>query len=231
MSTLGDICAVACAEVFRGDGRRMISPMGPIPKLGAQLAKATFSPDIVLTDGVATIIDTQGEVEGWMPFSRVFDTLWNGARHVMMGASQLDQHGNSNISALGDFARPKVQLLGVRGAPGNTICHPTSYFIAQHSTRVFVPQVDVISGVGPSRGAFEIRAVVTNLGVFHFQTPHGQMAIQSLHPGVSAEDIAQATGFDIDIPDDPPRTRAPTAQEQALLDQLDPGALIRGRIQ
>ena len=68
MSSIGDICAVACAEVFRGDDRKMVSPMGPLPKLGARLAQATFSPDIVLTDGVATIVDHAGNVEGWMPF-------------------------------------------------------------------------------------------------------------------------------------------------------------------
>ena len=116
---LGDYCTIACAEAFRGDGKRMVSPMAPVPKLGAQLAQATFAPNIVLTDGFATIVDLEGNTEAWMPFSRVFDTLWNGQRHVMMGAIQLDRFGNQNISALGNWKQPKVQLLGVRGSPGN----------------------------------------------------------------------------------------------------------------
>ena len=63
--------------------------MGPIPAIGARLAKATFEPDIVLTDGVNKIIQgvspygvksDETVVEGWMPFPWVFDTLWWGKR-------------------------------------------------------------------------------------------------------------------------------------------------------
>ena len=51
----------------------------------------------------------------------MFDWVWWGRRHVMMGATQVDRYGNQNIAAIGDYAKPKVQLLGYRGAPGNTI--------------------------------------------------------------------------------------------------------------
>ena len=230
MSTLGDLVAVACAETFRGDGKKMVSPMAPLPKLGARLAKATFSPDIVLTDGVATIVDLDGNPEGWMPFSRVFDTLWNGQRHVMMGASQIDRFGNQNISCIGPFERPKVQLLGVRGAPGNTVCHPTSYFVGRHSSRVFVPAVDVVSGVGTDRGAFEIRRVVTNLGVFDFTSADGGMRCRSLHPGVTRDQVQAATGFAVHFEADTPVTREPTADELAWLERLDPEARIRSTV-
>ena len=230
MSTLGDIVAVACAEVFRGDGKKMVSPMAPLPKLGARLAKATFSPDIVLTDGVATIVDLDGTPEGWMPFSRVFDTLWNGQRHVMMGASQIDRFGNQNISCIGPFERPKVQLLGVRGAPGNTVCHPTSYFVGRHSSRVFVPSVDVVSGVGTDRGAYEIRRVVTNLGVFDFESLDGGLRCRSLHPGVTPEQVREATGFPVHIAEQVGVTRGPTDAELAWLEQLDPEGRVRSTV-
>jgi len=226
-ASLGEICAVACAEAFRHDGRKMVSPMAPIPKLGARLAQATFAPDIVLTDGVATIVDLDGDCEGWMPFSRVFDTVWNGQRHVMMGATQVDRFGNQNISALGDWERPKVQLLGVRGAPGNTIYHPTSYFVPSHGTRVFVEAVDMVSGIGTDRGAYEIRCVVSNLGVFDFQSEDGGMRLRSLHPGVSVDDVVESTGFPLHIPETIPRTREPTAEEREWLERLDPEGLIR----
>ena len=90
-------------------------------------------------------------VEGWIPFRRVFDVVAYGKRHVMMGATQIDRHGNQNISAIGDFAQPKRQLLGSRGAPGNTVNNRTSYWVPKHSPRVFVEQVDIVSGVGPAR--------------------------------------------------------------------------------
>ncbi|TNE87960.1 MAG: CoA-transferase [Deltaproteobacteria bacterium] len=229
--SLGDICALACAETFKGDGNAMVSPMAPIPKLGAKVCKALWEPDLVLTDGVATIIDLDGEVEGWMPFSRVFDTLWNKKRHVMMGATQIDAHGNQNISCIGDFAKPKVQLLGVRGAPGNTICHPTSYWVASHSAKVFVERVDMISGIGTDRGAAEIRRVVTNLGVFDFLGEGGRMRVVSLHPGVERAQVEAATGFGLAWPDEVPVTREPTADELAALDRFDPERKIRSRVE
>lgn len=221
-ASLGDICAVACAEAFRGDGAILASGMGPLPRLGACLAQCTFEPDLVLTDGVATIVTAGGEYEGWMPYSRVFDTLWGGRRHVMMGASQIDRFGNQNISCIGDHARPKVQLLGVRGAPGNTVCHPTSYFVSQHSKRSFVDTVSMVCGVGTDRGAHEIRRVISNLGVFDFLASDGGMRLVSLHPGVGADAVVAATGFAVHVPSDVPETRLPTAEEQAWLERLDP---------
>ena len=99
----------------------------------------------MLTDGEAVFVAGDlplgapaEAVEGWMPFRTVFDTLWAGRRHVMMGASQIDQCGNQNIACIGPWAKPKAQLLGVRGAPGNTVNHPTSYWVPNHSPRVFV---------------------------------------------------------------------------------------------
>ena len=67
-----------------------------------------------------------------MPYRRVFDVVWSGRRNLIMMASQIDRSGNQNISAIGDWARPKAQLVGVRGAPGNTVNHSTSYWVPNH---------------------------------------------------------------------------------------------------
>ncbi len=124
-----------------------------------------------------------------------------------------------------------MQLLGARGAPGNTICHPTSYWIASHSKRAFVEAVDFVSGVGYDRAAelgegakfHEIRRVVTNLGVFDFESENNRMRIRSLHPGVTVEEVQAATGFELVVPADVPETRQPTAEELALLrERIDP---------
>ncbi len=228
--TRGDVCAIAIAETFRGDGAIMASAMGAMPVLGARLAQATFEPDLMMTDGVATMVDGDGRAEAWMPFSKVFDVLWSGERHVMMGASQIDRFGNQNISCLGDHARPKTQLLGVRGAPGNTICHPTSYWVQGHDARVFVPAVSMVSGIGTDRGAAEIRRVITNLGVFDFGSEAGTMRVRSLHPGVSLDEVVAATGFALVVPDEIPVSRDPTPEELAILERLDPAARTRSAI-
>ena len=251
---------VACAEAWRGDGAILASPMGIIPTLGARLAQLTFEPDLLLTDGEATLLapaggepasgeSSRGEsasgdvsesdvcdrvIEGWLPFREVFTMLAAGKRHVMMGAAQIDQFGNQNISCIGDWARPRAQLLGVRGAPGNTVNHPVSYWVPKHSRRVFVDRVDMASGVGYDRakglsgrtaGFHDLRRVVTNLAVLDFAGHDHSMRLRSVHPGVSVSDVAEATGFLLAAPYEVPETRPPTAAELTLIrERLDPDA-------
>ena len=222
-ATRAEVCVVACAEAWRGDGAILASPMGVIPSLGARLARLTFEPGLLVTDGEAYLVDAAGEIEGWMPYREVFTMLAAGRRHVMMGAAQIDRHGNQNISAIGDWKRPKAQLLGVRGAPGNTVNHPVSYWIPKHSARVFTPRVDMVSGVGYDRGARELRVVVTNLAVLDFRTAERVMRLRSVHPGVEVGEVTAATGFPLAVPDEVPVTRSPTAEELGLIrERLDP---------
>ena len=240
--TLGEICVAAVADTFRGDGEIFASGMGTIPMLGARLARATFEPDLLVSDGEAFFVandlpvgGTDKEIEGWIPFRSVFDTLWGGRRHVVMGATQIDRYGNQNIANIGPWEKPKAQLLGVRGAPGNTINHTTSYFVGNHTTRCFVEKVDTVSGIGYDRAAalgpeaarfHEIRRVVTNLCVLDFETPDRSMRLRSVHPGVTVDEVQAATGFDLVVPDDVPQSRLPTPDEVELIATvIDPDGL------
>jgi acyl CoA:acetate/3-ketoacid CoA transferase beta subunit len=242
--TRAESCVIACAEVWRGAGEIMASPFGTIPSLGARLAKATFAPDLVLTDGEAALMVGAPPMatqpadlirEAAMPYRSVFDVVWSGRRHIMMMASQIDRSGNQNISAIGDHRHPKVQLVGVRGAPGNSVNHPTSYWVPDHTVRSFVEEVDVVSGVGYARAAaagagasrfHDVRRVVSNLGVFDFETTDHTMRMRTRHPGVSVDDIVHATSFTLSIPEALEETRLPTPEELHLLRTvLDPGSL------
>jgi acyl CoA:acetate/3-ketoacid CoA transferase beta subunit len=219
-----DVCVVACAELFRGDGEILASPMGPVPALGARLARATFEPDLLLSDGEATLLTADGAAEGWLPYRAVFDVVAHGRRHVVMGANQLDWYGNQNISCIGPHAAPERQLLGMRGAPGNTVNHRTSYWVPRHSPRVFVPAVDVVSGVGHDRdgGRFhDVYRVVTDLCVLDFGGPSHAMRLVSVHPGVTVAEVVAQTGFPL-VCESVVETRSPTAAELALLDELAP---------
>jgi len=233
-------CTVACAEVWRDAGEVMASPFGTIPALGARLARATFSPDLVLTDGEAALMAGTAPLgagpdaytlEATMTYRRVFDVVWSGRRHIMMMASQVDRFGNQNISAIGPPDRPKVQLVGCRGGPGNSVNHPTSYWVPDHSPRTFIDTVDVVCGVGYDRataagpGALrfhDVRRVVSNLGVFDFGGEGHSMRLVSVHPGVALADVVAATAFPLAIDGDVPETRRPTDAELALRDELDP---------
>ncbi|MEV7237652.1 CoA-transferase [Streptomyces sp. NPDC051020] len=230
--TRAEYCVIACADAWRDNGEVLASPMGLIPSLGARLAKRTFSPDLLLTDGEAMIVDLDGTPEGWLPYRRHLAMVTGGKRHVMMGAGQIDRFGNQNISCIGDWEQPARQLLGVRGAPVNTLNNPVSYWVPKHSPRVFVERVDMISGVGydsaaaagPSATRYHrIPRVVTDLGVLDFATPDRSMRLASLHPGVTVDTVRAATGFALTIADDVPYTREPTAGELRLIREvIDP---------
>jgi acyl CoA:acetate/3-ketoacid CoA transferase beta subunit len=239
--TRAEVCAVALAECFRGDGEILANPIGTLPTIGGRLAKATFSPALVVTDGEALLVENilpvgvaapEKVVSGYNPYRTMFDVVWSGRRHIIMGGSQLDPFGNQNFAFIGPADKPTAQLLGMRGAPGNTICNKTSYWIANHSTRVFVPQVDVVSGVGYDRAALvggisasahEIVRVVTNLCVCDFGTPDHHMRLRSVHPGVTVADVVAATGFELDMPADIPETRLPTDDElRWIREVIDP---------
>ncbi|GAA2582384.1 CoA-transferase [Actinomadura fulvescens] len=233
-ATRAEVCAVACAELFRGDGEIVAAAVaGFVPMLGSRLARATFEPDLLTTDG-GPVLSAEPvplgrkatTIEGWLPFR---DHLWlvlNGRRHVVMGPVQIDPFGNTNISCIGDWERPERQLLGVRGGPGNTLLNTTSYWVPRHSARVFTEKVDFVSGVGHDRGAYEIRAVVTNLAVLDFETPTRRMRLRSVHPGVPVSEVIAGTGFELDVPAEVPETRLPTPDELRIMREvLDPKGL------
>lgn len=240
--TRADVCVIACADAFRDNGEILASAFGFIPAIGARLARATFSPELMLSDGEAHLVQGDWAVgaapprvaESWVPFRTIFDLVWHGKRHVMMIPSQIDRFGNANISAIGDFAKPKVQLLGSRGAPGNTVSHPTSYWLAKHSTRAFVEKVDMVSGVGndharaagPAATRFhDLRRVVTDLAVLGYRQD-GSMQLLSVHPGVSVEQVVAATGFDLGDVSNVGESRLPTAEELRLIREVfDPRSL------
>ncbi|MFZ3571156.1 CoA-transferase subunit beta [Streptomyces sp. BH097] len=231
-----EYCVIACAEAWRDNGEVLASPMGLIPSVGARLAKRTFSPGLLLTDGEAMVVGLDGAAEGWLPYRQHLTMVTGGKRHVMMGASQIDRFGNQNISCIGDWERPDRQLLGVRGAPVNTLNNPVSYWVPKHSRRVFVEKVDMISGVGydsaaaagPSATRYHrIPRVVTNLAVLDFDTADHAMRLVSVHPGVTVAEVQEATGFALVLPEggEVPTTREPTAEELRLIREvIDPKA-------
>jgi acyl CoA:acetate/3-ketoacid CoA transferase beta subunit len=165
-------------------------------------------------------------VEHFNPYRQMFGWVWNGRRHVIMGGTQIDQHGNQNFAAIGDYKQPKVQLLGYRGAPGNTINDTTSYWVPNHTPAVLCAAVDTVCGVGYDRAAalgpfaarfHEVRRVVTNLAVLDFETDDHRMRLRSVHPGVTVDEVQAATGFELVVPDEVPESRLPTPDEVELI--------------
>ena len=236
--SLAEICISAASKAWKDDGEILATGIGLIPRIAAGLAKLTQNPDLMMTDGETYLISkpapmgkrdaSNDQVEGYMSYSRVFDNLWGGKRHAMVTPTQIDCFGQTNISTIGEYTSPKVQLLGVRGFPGNFINHKNSIFIPNHSVKTFVNgEVDMVSGMGYknkqlSNGKFEIKVIVTNLGVFDFNGTDNSMQLLSLHPGASVDDVRLNTGFEISVSSE---TITPMPSEEELIlirEVLDP---------
>ena len=220
--TLAELCIVAASEAFRHDGELLATGIGVIPRLAASLAMKTFNTDLMMTDSEAYLLSepnplgARGEgfvqaSETWMGFSRIFDNVWSGRRHAMLGPTQIDRFGQSNTSALGGtYQQPKVMMLGARGFPGNSISHPNSFFVPAHNKRVFVDgECDFVSSIGynPERlprghrlDDIDIRLVVTDLCVMDFGGADHRMRLVSLHPGITLAQVRENTGFALEVP-------------------------------
>lgn len=245
-TTLVDTLICAAAQAWKDDGEVLATGIGLVPRLAASLAKLTVNPDLMMTDSEAWLVsepvpvgprgDYRIKREAHMGFARIFDNVWGGKRHAMVGPTQIDRYGQANISMIGsDYRRPRTQMLGVRGYPGNSINHANSFFVPNHSPKVFVNgEVDMVcsAGYNPGRLArgwsldeIDIRLVVTQLCVMDFGGPDHQLRLRSLHPGVGIDQVRQATGFEIHVGDDVGTTPAPTEAQLALLARLDPHGL------
>lgn len=241
-ATLAELMAVACAEAWRGDGEVLASGIGILPRLGASLAKLTHTPELLMTDSETFLVeqpiplgprgDFVPSYSGYLSFSRVFDCVWGGRRHAMIGPTQIDRWGQTNLSVVGDYAKPRSAILGVRGLPGNSIHHANSLFVPNHGPRVFVSgEVDMVSGAGynPRRLAagmrndfVDLRLIVTDLCVMDFGGPEHAMRVRSLHPGVSFDQVQAATGFPLLQVPGLSTTPLPTPEQLQLIRRLDP---------
>ena len=241
--TLVDRIICAAAQAWKDDGEVLATGIGIVPRLAASLCMASINTDLMMTDSEAWLVSEpvpvgprngyQPRRETWMGFSRIFDNVWGGKRHAMVGPTQIDRFGQANISMIGgDYAKPKSMMLGVRGFPGNSINHANSFFVPNHSSKVFVgSEVDMVASAGynPARLArgwrldeIDIRQIFTNLCVMDFGGPAHQVRLVSLHPGVTAAQVQEATGFPVFMPAAVPPTPAPTEAQLALLARLDP---------
>ena len=249
--SLAELIIAAAAEAWRHDGEIMATGIGPLPRLAASLAKLTCNPALQTTDGECWYTSQpvppgprngpMPEIEGLANYDRVFSTIWSGKRHAMVAPVQIDRFGQTNISVIGNRARPKAAMLGARGYPGNSVHHPNSYFFASHTPRAFVAgEVDYVcsAGYNPARyrdgrmpATLDLRLIVTDLAVLDFEGPAHAIRVRSLHPGISFEQVQDNTGFALIRPAHIPITREPTAEQLAIIARLDPNQVRKTVLQ
>lgn len=213
--------------------------------LGARLAKALYEPDLVIVGGSLAAFDcpvlpqvlsdefvcapTAAARVDWL---EQWDLIAADRFRIFLGPAQIDRRGNSNISVLGDWSRPKVQLIGSRGVPDDAVrVSELSFHVAVHSPRTFVEEVDFVCGLGYGDRRRELglttglpRTVVSDLGVFGFDAQREHMVIETLHPGVDFSRCQERTGFSWPDPGGPvPVTPQPTDEElRCIREVVDP---------
>ncbi len=224
-------------------GEVLVSSVTAFGSLAAHLAKSTHAPDLAVLSTPESGMDavplptlslgqflTENQRAIPLTMEDIFDAIFTDRFRIWIHPAQIDQHGNVNISVIGPWDKPKVALVGSRGIPEDT-SHLSQglYYLTNHSPRAVVAKVDFISGVGytPERkqwlGAHGAPTrLVTDLGVFGFDPAAGRMVPRSLHPGVTPETVKERTGFPIEIPRDVPVTKAPTAEDVAIIHAADP---------
>jgi glutaconate CoA-transferase subunit B len=150
----------------------------------------------------------------------LFDLAARGRLNVaFLSGAQIDQEGRINLSVIGEFNRPKVRL---PGGAGSAALMPSANRVilwrTKHDRRAFVERLDFVTGAG------NVDRVVTPLCVFVRR--EGRLVVESIHPGVTPEQLRAQTGFAIEVDASTPVTPAPTEAELAALAEVDPERVI-----
>jgi glutaconate CoA-transferase subunit B len=156
--------------------------------------------------------------------SEVFDSATRGVYDAFFtGGGQIDGQANINLVGVGDYPALKVRWPGSHGTPLLYLMIPNAIiFLRQgHSRRALVPKVDFISTPGVSAPGVHRPggpiALVTDLCVFGFDRTRGRFTLQSVHPGVSVDEVKEKTGFDFDLPAQVPETAGPSREMLTVL--------------
>jgi glutaconate CoA-transferase subunit B len=85
-----------------------------------------------------------------------------------------------------------------------------------HEPRRFVEHVDFVTSPGT-----RATRVVTNLALIDFDSDDHRMRVIGLQPGVSLQQVREATGFDLPAADSVPEIAPPSTEELIALRALD----------
>ena len=248
-ATIDELMVVTLARAFTNETRAFNGAVSFVPVCAYLLARRTHAPELVwAASSLAVDADPKS-----IPESTLSDGLWDGASMLSNSAydfwsyaqgrryntfafrgAQMDAYGNVNNTTIGPYASPKVRLPGGGGMADLGCMIPLIYlWSTTHDARTFVEQLDFRSGIGWGDGG-DHRArlglpggpqlCVTNLCVFDFDPDSKRMRIRSVHPGVTVDQVVEATGIELaPSADDVPETDAPTDEELRILrEEVDP---------
>ena len=219
----------------------------PCAQVAMHVAKRTHAPESLLIEGATYAVDptpvfippTSNDLALHldavyrMRFEEFFDAACRGAvDRMFLSGGQIDPYGNTNVTAIGGMAAPKIKLGGGGGGANisATINHLTLWTSKHRSGRTLVPRLDFLTDLGHvtptgTRAQLGHRGggpdtMVTELGVFDFVEGHARLIRR--FPDVEVDEIRQATGFELIVADDLTIVDEPTAAELAAVREVDP---------
>jgi glutaconate CoA-transferase subunit B len=246
---------ICCAARLLEDGCTVAVGTG-VPCAAAMLAQHTTAPNLVIVfeaGGVApqlptmpiSVGDSRTFYRGLMATSMadIMETCQRGlVDYTFLGGAQIDAYGNLNSTMIGsDYQRPKVRFPGSGGANDLASLCWRVLVVTNHDRRRFVKKLDFITtpgyltgpgareaaGLPPGTGPYR---VITDLAVLGYHDQTRRMEVLSLHPGVTREQVVEATGFDLTFSAVLTTTPAPTAHELRILrEDVDPHRYVIGR--
>jgi glutaconate CoA-transferase subunit B len=216
-----------------------------LPSAACNLARLTHAPRITLVYESGTI----GTRPGVLPLSigdgelcetalstvsvpEIFRYWLQGGRISVgfLGAAQIDRHCNLNTTVVGAYNKPRVKLPGAGGAPEIASSCREVFVVLPQSPRAFVARLDFVTSFGHGEGG-DHRArlglatkgptkVITDLCILEPDPDTKELAVTSLHPGVSADQVRAATGWPVHFAAQVGATAPPTDHELAVLRDL-----------
>jgi glutaconate CoA-transferase subunit B len=220
-----------------------------IPMLAASLAQRMHAPNLVPVfefGGTGAQLKRLPRAVGesrtfyrGVAASGICDIMETAARwfidYGFLGGAQVDPYGNLNSTIIGpQHHPPKVRLPGSGGANDvGSLCW-SNIIIIRHDKRRFVPEVDFLTtpgylsgpgareaaGLPPGTGPVR---VVSTLALLGFDDETKRMKLLATHPGITAEEVIENTGFELLVADEVGKNEPPTEQELRILRQeVDP---------
>jgi glutaconate CoA-transferase subunit B len=250
--TSAELLTINAARLLR-DGDTVFVGVG-LPNLACNLARRTHAPNLLMIYEAGVI----GAQPARLPLSIGDPTLVSGALAVcsmydifafylqrgnvdvgFMGGAQIDRFGNINATVIGDYAHPKVRLPGSGGSMEIAAWANRCYLLTPHSKRRFPEKLDFRTSAGFLGGRSErlaanlrgggMLAVVTDLGIME-PDETGELVLTALHPGVTADQVRENTGWALKVAESLRNTLPPDPEELRILrEDLDPqGIYLKG---
>jgi glutaconate CoA-transferase subunit B len=218
-----------------------------LPLLAFQLAKSTNAPHAIgifengilrdrpSDDPLYTMADNPN-IEGAIWTTSMMDImslLQNGRVSLgFIGGAEVDRFGNLNTTYVGGRENVRIRLPGSGGGSDIASLSKRLVILMNHEKRRFLRKVSYCTspGFGDGRGWRErtgLRgegpcAVITNKGILRFDSETGEMSLDSLHPGVTVEEVLENTGWELKVSKRIKKTKPPTRSELRIIRKFDP---------